>query len=57
MPVGPVSGETVDNLLISSVAANTQAHETAATFDELSKLSPFLALMRLLFVDLNVFLC
>ena len=30
MPVGPVSGETVDNLLISSVAANTQAHETTA---------------------------
>jgi len=30
MPVGPVTGETVDNLLISSVAANTQAHETTA---------------------------
>ena len=30
MPVGPVSGEIVDNLLISSVAANTQAHETTA---------------------------
>ena len=29
MPVGPVSGETA-NLLISSVAANTQAHETTA---------------------------
>ena len=26
--VGPVTGDTVDNLLISSVAPNTQAHET-----------------------------
>ena len=32
MPVGPVTGETVVNLLISSVAANTQALETAADF-------------------------
>ena len=30
MPVGTISGEPVLKLLISSVAANTQAHETAA---------------------------
>ena len=32
MPVGTVSGEPVLKLLISSVAANTQVHETAAVF-------------------------
>ena len=44
MPVGPVTGDTVANLLMSSVAANTQAHETTAvhqpdqTSDRLRKL-------------------
>ena len=30
MPLGTLTGDTVSNLLISSVAANTQAHENIA---------------------------
>ena len=45
MPVGPVTGETVFELLMSSDAANPQAHETTCCSSDLPTydcLKPFI---------------
>ena len=53
MPVGPVTGDTVDNLLISSVAANTQANETTALHqpDQTSDRWRKLIILRLIILE------